>query len=124
VAETRAPPPLPSREADPIGHVAALHAHPRWMVERWGKWLSLEVAEQLCAANQVQAQAAIRVLRREGARAAALAALGRAGIAPAPGRYSPDALSLGPGAPPALDLEGHEEGFFQAQDEAAQLVSL
>jgi 16S rRNA (cytosine967-C5)-methyltransferase len=124
LAETRAPPPLPSREADPVGRVAALHAHPRWMVERWANWLSLEVAEQLCAANQIQAQAAIRVLRREGARAGALAALGRADIAPAPGHYSPDALLLGPGAPPALDLEGHEEGFFQAQDEAAQLVSL
>jgi len=29
-----------------------------------------------------------------------------------------------PRAPPALDIEGHERGLFQAQDEAAQLVSL
>src|SRR2546430_331572 len=28
------------------------------------------------------------------------------------------------GAPPALDIEGYEQGLFQAQDEAAQLVSL
>jgi 16S rRNA (cytosine967-C5)-methyltransferase len=41
-----------------------------------------------------------------------------------PGRYAPQALVLGAGAPPALDIEGHEEGLFQAQDEAAQLVSL
>jgi 16S rRNA (cytosine967-C5)-methyltransferase len=33
-------------------------------------------------------------------------------------------LILAAGAPPALDIEGHEEGLFQAQDEAAQLVSL
>jgi 16S rRNA (cytosine967-C5)-methyltransferase len=46
------------------------------------------------------------------------------GIESNAGRYSPDALILGPGAPPALDIEGHEEGLFQAQDEAAQLVSL
>src|SRR5437870_11223849 len=31
LAETRAPPPLPSREADPVGHVAAKWAHPRWI---------------------------------------------------------------------------------------------
>jgi 16S rRNA (cytosine967-C5)-methyltransferase len=33
-------------------------------------------------------------------------------------------LILAAGAPPALDIEGHEQGLFQAQDEAAQLVSL
>ena len=51
-------------------------------------------------------------------------ALRKSGIESTPGRYSPDALVLAPGAPPALDIEGHEQGLFQAQDEAAQLVSL
>src|SRR5216684_2017909 len=50
--------------------------------------------------------------------------LRKSGIESTPGRYSPDALVLAPGAPPALDIEGHEQGLFQAQDEAAQLVSL
>jgi 16S rRNA (cytosine967-C5)-methyltransferase len=124
LAETRAPPPPPSREVDPVGHIAALTAHPRWMVERWAAWLSLDETEKLCAANQVQAHAVVRLVRKEGARAAALDAFGRAGIEAVPGRYSPDALVLGAGTPPSLDLEGHQEGLFQAQDEAAQLISL
>src|SRR5256885_1570835 len=120
LAETRAPPAPPSREADPVGHVAALTAHPRWMVERWSRWLGAEEAERLCAANQQQAPAVVRV--RRGPRERALAAL--APYSPQPGRYSPDALVLASGTPPALDIEGHGEGLFQAQDEAAQLVSL
>src|SRR5437763_8544282 len=54
IAETRAPPALPSREADPIGHIAAAFAHPRWLVETWARWLGLEEAEALCRANQEQ----------------------------------------------------------------------
>ena len=124
LSETRAPPPPPSREADPIGHVAALQAHPRWLVERWSKWLGAEEAERLCEANQTQAPASVRVARMRASREEAIAALAKAGVEARPGKYSPDALILAAGAPPALDIEGYEEGVFQAQDEAAQLVSL
>jgi len=124
LSETRAPAPLPSREVDPAGHIAAAHAHPRWMVERWAKWLGFEEAEKLCAANQQQAPATVRVVRGRATRDEAMRALREARIESSAGRYSPDALVLAPGAPPALDIEGHEQGLFQAQDEAAQLVSL
>jgi 16S rRNA (cytosine967-C5)-methyltransferase len=124
LSESRSPAPLPSREADPVGHIAAAHAHPRWMVERWSKWLGFEEAEKLCAANQRQAPAAVRVARRKATREEAMRALRDAGIESSPGKYSPDALVLDPGSPPALDIEGHQQGLFQAQDEAAQLVSL
>ncbi len=122
LSETRAPPAPPSREVDPVGHIAAVTAHPRWMVERWSRWLGEDEAEKLCAANQQQAPAVVRV--RRGMLAEARAAMERAGISSEPGRFSPEALVLAAGAPPALDIEGHEEGLFQAQDEAAQLVSI
>src|SRR4051812_2505866 len=122
LSETRAPPAPPSREVDPVGHVSALTAHPRWMVELWSRWLGPAEAEKLCAANQNQAPATVRVKR--GAMEQARGAFEKAGLEVRPGRYSPDALVLGAGAPPALDIEGHEQGYFQAQDEAAQLVSL
>jgi 16S rRNA (cytosine967-C5)-methyltransferase len=124
LSETRAPPPLPSREADPVGHISAATAHPRWLVERWSKWLGPEEAERLCAANQHQAPAVVRVARRRASREEVQEALRKSGVESQPGRYSPDALVLAPGAPPALDIEGYEQGLFQAQDEAAQLVAL
>jgi 16S rRNA (cytosine967-C5)-methyltransferase len=124
LSETRAPPPAPSKEADPIGHIAATTAHPRWLIERWARWLGAGEAEKLAAANQRQAAAVVRAARRRATREQVQEALRKSGIESEPGRYSPDALVLAPGAPPALDIDGHEQGLFQAQDEAAQLVSL
>ncbi|MFL5425723.1 MAG: 16S rRNA (cytosine(967)-C(5))-methyltransferase RsmB [Myxococcales bacterium] len=124
LSEKRAPAPLPSSEADPVGHVAAKYAHPRWIVERWSKWLGAGETEKLCAANQEQARATIRIARRKSSHEEAMRALRDAGIEWTPGEYSPDALILAQGAPPALDIDGYEQGCFQAQDEAAQLVSL
>jgi len=124
LSETRAPPPPPSREVDPVGHVAALTAHPRWVIERWFRWLGPSEAEKLSEANQQQAAAAVRGARRRATLQQAQEALQKAGIDSRPGKYSPDALILASGAPPALDIEGHAQGLFQAQDEAAQLVSL
>ncbi|HET7785697.1 MAG TPA: 16S rRNA (cytosine(967)-C(5))-methyltransferase RsmB [Myxococcales bacterium] len=123
LSETRAPPPPPAREMDFEGHVAAVTSHPRWMVALWTRWLGAAEAERLCAANQEQAPACVRVARRKGSLEQVREALAKAGIESAPGRYAPDALVLAAGAPPALDIEGHDQGLFQAQDEAAQLVS-
>ena len=120
LAETRAVPPPPVPEVDPAGHVAAITAHPRWLVERWFQWLGPAETRSLCEANQQQAPAVVRA--RKGAREEAMKAL--AAYDPRPGLFSPDAIVLAHGAPPALDIEGHEQGLFQAQDEAAQLVSL
>src|SRR5207237_9431113 len=64
LSETRAAPPPPSSEVDPVGHVAALTSHPRWIVERWMRWLGPSETEQLCRANQQQAAATVRVARR------------------------------------------------------------
>jgi 16S rRNA (cytosine967-C5)-methyltransferase len=120
LAVTREAPAPPSRDVDPAGHVAALTAHPRWLVERWIGWLGLEETAKLCEANQSIARATVRA--RRGRRDEALRAL--QAWDPTPGRYAPEAIVLGAGAPPALDIEGHEEGLFQAQDEAAQVVTL
>jgi len=80
LSEKRSPAPLPSREADPVGHVAAKYAHPRWIVERWSKWLGAEEAEKLCAANQEQAQPTIRIARRKSSHEEAMRALREARI--------------------------------------------
>src|SRR5439155_21767354 len=66
----------------------------------------------------------VRVARRYESPAGGQDVLRDSGIDSRAGRYSPDALVHADGAPPALDIDGHEQGLFQAQDEAAQLVSL
>ena len=124
LSEVRAAPEPPSREVDPIGHVAAITAHPRWIVERWTTAFGAAEAERLCQADQQLAPACVRVNRSRATLEEARAIFAAQGIEATPGRFSPDALVLAAGTPPALDLDGHAEGSFQAQDEAAQLVSL
>src|SRR5437764_7486676 len=46
LSETRASPPPPSSEVDPVGHMAALTSHPRWIVERWVRGLGPAGAHQ------------------------------------------------------------------------------
>src|SRR2546423_1147682 len=101
LSETRASPPPPSSEVDPVGHVAALTSHPRWIVERWMRWLGPAEAEQLCLANQQQAAATVRVARRKATPARVQEVLRESGIDSRPGRYRPDALVLADGAPPS-----------------------
>ena len=120
----RVAPPPPLREVDPIGFVSAVTAHPRWLVETFTKAFGAEEAERLCAADQVQATGCVRVNRRRGTVEETRALFTAQGLETTKGLYSPDALVLAAGTPPALDLDGHAEGSFQAQDEAAQLVSL
>ncbi|MBS2021210.1 MAG: 16S rRNA (cytosine(967)-C(5))-methyltransferase RsmB [Deltaproteobacteria bacterium] len=124
LASKRELPAPPDVQVDPAGHLAAISAHPRWLCERWIAWLGFEEAKLLCLANQVQARASVRVNRRRATIAQAQQALFESGLQCEPGLLSPDALILQEGSPPALDLEGHTQGLFQAQDEAAQLVSL
>ena len=124
LSTTRLAPPPPPRDTDPVGHLAAVTAHPRWLVEKFIKAFGVEEAEKLCAANQIQAPGCVRVNRDRGTVAEAQALFAGQGLATTPGLYSFDALVLAAGTPPALDLDGHAEGTFQAQDEAAQLVSL
>ncbi len=85
LGEVRVAPPPPSRESDPIGHVAALTAHPRWLVERWAGALGLEETEALCRANQLEARACVRRNRGRATLAEAQAALFADGLASEPG---------------------------------------
>ena len=80
IAETRAPPAPPPLETDREGHVAAVTAHPRWLVERWSSWLGMDETEKLCAANQLQAPGVVRVNRTRGTVAQAKEALRAAGV--------------------------------------------
>jgi 16S rRNA (cytosine967-C5)-methyltransferase len=108
----------PDRAVDPIGHLAVVESHPRWLVERWSAWLGAEDTAALCRANNEPAPMALRVNRVRARRDEVAAALG--GEA---GRWAPDAVVLRDARPPDR-LEGFAEGRLSVQDEAAQLVSL
>lgn len=98
-----------------------LFSHPRWLYDRWLSRYGAEGTLALCRANNGGASLTLRVTGRIG-RDDLLEKLRSAGIVAEAGRFAPTALVL-PGYRGAVtSLPGYEEGCFQVQDEAAQLV--
>jgi 16S rRNA (cytosine967-C5)-methyltransferase len=109
----------PSYEADPIGHLAVVHAHPRWIVEALRDALGPEHEDELPALLEAD-NAAPRVTLV--ARPGLATPSDLAGLDVVAGSWSPYAYQLDhgdPGAIPAL-----REGRVGVQDEGSQLVAI
>ncbi|GAB3678241.1 RsmB/NOP family class I SAM-dependent RNA methyltransferase [Saccharopolyspora tripterygii] len=109
----------PDRSKDPIGYLAAKHAHPKWIAQAFADALGLDELEEALAADD--ARPAVHLTARPGEISSdELAAI--TGGDPAP--YSPYGVRLESGAGDPGDLEPVQEGFAVVQDEGSQLVSL
>jgi 16S rRNA (cytosine967-C5)-methyltransferase len=115
--------PFPSREDDPIGHLALRLSHPHWLVERWVAEYGYPEAEALLRANNEAAPTVLRANTRRIERARLLDRLRDAGYNAAPTTYAPAGIRIeSAGSPEALP--GYAEGLFSLQGEASQLVGL
>lgn len=109
----------PALSVDPIGHISAAEALPRWIAEEWLAWFGPAEALQLASASNAPAPLVIRSPRREDLLQKARAA----GLDIRPTLRSPHGLLIGAGSVKALARAA--AGIpFQVQDEAAQLVTL
>lgn len=108
----------PPYDTDPLGHLAVVHSHPRWVVSALRDALggSLEQTAALLAADNIPAE--VTLAARPGR--AAVAELVDAGARP--GRWSPYAAVLPAGDPGGLAAV--REGRAGVQDEGSQLVAL
>jgi 16S rRNA (cytosine967-C5)-methyltransferase len=107
---------------DTIGSLAVEYSHPRWLVERWLKEWGREETTALMKANNERARLVLRVNLRRSTREGLLDLLEKNRIAAGPAQWSPQGLVLERGV--AVDhLPGFQEGFFQIQGEASQLVA-
>ncbi|MCL2791402.1 MAG: 16S rRNA (cytosine(967)-C(5))-methyltransferase RsmB [Desulfobulbus sp.] len=98
--------------------------HPAWLIERWQARFGQETARAICRINNTEPPLTLRVNTRRTSQAMLLDMLAKTGIASRRGGYSPISLiiDLYPGS--IFSLPGYEAGYFQVQDEAAQLASL
>ena len=105
----------PTEADDPVGHLAVVHSHPRWVVSALGEALGErrgELPDLLAADNQPP-------------RVVLVARPGRADVAELPGEptsLSPYGVVLGGGDPAAVPAVA--EGRAGVQDEGSQLVGL
>lgn len=118
-ADTALPPPR-----DPVAALALETAFPVWLAARWAERDGLATARRRCqAANRIP-PLTLRVNRLRVGRAEALDAWRKMAVAADPTATSPDGAVIRGHQGPLQGLPGHGEGWFQVQDEAAQLVSL
>ncbi len=108
----------PPYDTDPLGHLAVVHSHPRWVVSALRDALSGDLVQTaaLLAADNVPA--AVTLVARPGrAEVGELLAAGAQ-----PGRWSPYAAVLPGGDPGAV--EAVRRGRAGVQDEGSQLVAV
>lgn len=115
--------PLPADADDPVAAIAIGESHPDWMVKRWVKRMDIEETRRLCKANNQIPPVTVRVNTLKLSRERLLRSLTGHVKKIARTRFSPDGLALR-GLKRAIgEMPPFQEGWFQVQDEAAQLIS-
>jgi 16S rRNA (cytosine967-C5)-methyltransferase len=112
---------LAEKDESPAG-LAITHSHPEWLVKRWLDEFGAETAKTLMRANNQKAPLVLRANSLSCTREKLLDRFLETGIDSKATPWSPQGISVLSG--PAVDkLPGFEEGFFQIQGEASQLVT-
>lgn len=97
--------------------------HPEWMISRWQQRFGRNEAEEICRINNQQPLLTLRVNRKKIEYKRFCTQLDEAGILWSPARFAPDAIHLATGTVIG-EIPGYTEGYFQIQDQAAQLATL
>lgn len=98
--------------------------HPGWLTKRWAKQYGQQEMERICACNNLEPKLVLRLNSEKISREDYLELLVRNGIDAVAGSYAPDSLVLNDFQGAISTLPGYQEGYFQIQDEAAQLATL
>ncbi|MCZ0727180.1 RsmB/NOP family class I SAM-dependent RNA methyltransferase [Mycolicibacterium iranicum] len=108
----------PGAQTDPVGHLAFVHAHPRWIAQAFADALGARAGElrELLASDDARPE--VHLAARPGALTAAELA---AQVGGTEGRYSPYAVYLREGDPG--ELAAVRDGKALVQDEGSQLVA-
>ncbi len=98
--------------------------HPGWLTKRWIKQYGRQEMERICAVNSLEPQLVLRVNTGTVSKEHYLKQLNQLGINATSGSYAPDSVVLWDFQGAVTALPGYQEGYFQVQDEAAQLATL
>lgn len=121
LARTREEIPWPDAASDPLRHLIDVLSLPEWLAKRWLTEYGAAAAIDLATAMLAPAPFTVRVNSLLTNRAEFLNALAAAGHGAEACIYSPDGVIIRErGSAP---LSGHNEGWFQPQDEASQLIA-
>ncbi len=114
----------PDPRTEPIQALSVTQAHPEWLVRRWIERHGMDQAERLCRANNQIAPLTLRVNTIKASREALIGQLRTAGYAAEATPFSPWGVHVGGRDAGVLQSDVFRQGWFQVQDEAAQLVAM
>lgn len=113
------------RAPDPQGnltvYLATEFSHPEWLVSSWLDYFGREETEALLKANNEEAPLTLRVNGIRGTREFVLQTLRANGFDAAPTPWSPQGIHV-KSRGVANELPGFQEGLFQVQGEASQMI--
>lgn len=108
---------LPRPDSDPLLN------HPQWLTTRWQNNFGLQTMEQICQVNNKEPHLCLRVTSKS-TKSELVDLFRENNISARLGRYAPDAVIVEDYRRSVTLLPGFQEGFFQVQDQAAQLATL
>jgi 16S rRNA (cytosine967-C5)-methyltransferase len=112
----------PKLAKDSLEEFAQYWSHPEWLVERWLEYFGSDELEALLKANNEEAPLVLRTNSIRENRAALLDLLRSEDVKACPSPWSPEGIFI-QSRGPVDRLPGFNEGFFQVQGEASQLVT-
>jgi 16S rRNA (cytosine967-C5)-methyltransferase len=116
--------PFPNPETEPVRALATDGSLPLWLAERWVGRHGYPQAAELCAAVNTLPPLTVRANALKTDREALAGALRSQARAAEPTAFAPDGVRVEALQPRIPELASFRDGWFQVQDEAAQLVSL
>jgi 16S rRNA (cytosine967-C5)-methyltransferase len=115
--------PLPDYADDRVKAIAVRQSYPLWLVERWVERLGVEETKRLCIANNQVPPLTVRANTLTVSRQTLFNGLRDHVKQIALTKFAPDGLLLRGLRHAIGDIPSFKDGWFQVQDEAAQLIT-
>ena len=114
----------PSIDHEPVAALAVQKSFPAWLIRRWFDRFGLEETARFCDAVNTIPPITLRANSLKIDRDSLLQELSKQGESAQASPHTPDGILLNRLTRPFAEMETYRSGYFQVQDEAAQLVSL
>lgn len=115
---------LPDPKQDPVKYLSISRSFPKWMIDRWIDRMGYAGAEALCDAVNTIPSVSVRTNTLKTSRDVLMALLVKNASKVQATGYAPDGVTFFSPDLPIPRLPGFSKGWFQIQDEAAQLITL
>ncbi|HSV92795.1 MAG TPA: 16S rRNA (cytosine(967)-C(5))-methyltransferase RsmB, partial [Desulfobacterales bacterium] len=116
--------PLPDPQREPVRALAVAGSLPEWIAARWVARHGYAAAAALCGDVNTQPSLTLRANTLKATRDDLARALAPDVASSTPAGFAPDGLTVEGLRPRIGEISAFRSGWFQVQDEAAQLVSL